>query len=125
MNTQPSSTPPVVPAAPSWQLSSEEQTAFAGSKSTPTLPPAPPPITENILQERQKVHGDFQADAYTAQSLKDILHLSPNWETLTVVQREALEMICTKLGRIVVGNPNHQDHWDDIAGYALLVSKRL
>lgn len=29
-------------------------------------------------------------------------------------------MILAKIARIVSGDPNHADHWDDIAGYALL-----
>jgi hypothetical protein len=33
---------------------------------------------------------------------------------------EALEMICTKIARILSGNPNDPDHWKDIAGYAEL-----
>jgi hypothetical protein len=41
------------------------------------------------------------------------------------IQVEALEMIAHKIGRILSGDPNHQDHWDDIAGYAKLVSERL
>lgn len=44
---------------------------------------------------------------------------------LTAPQRESLELIATKMGRITSGNPNIQDHWDDISGYAELISKRL
>ena len=35
-------------------------------------------------------------------------------------QREALGQITFKIARILSGDPNHPDHWDDIAGYALL-----
>jgi len=38
---------------------------------------------------------------------------------------ESLDLICTKLSRIVTGDCNHQDHWLDIAGYATLISDRL
>jgi len=38
----------------------------------------------------------------------------------TAAQGEAIHMICVKLARIVCGDPNHADHWDDIAGYARL-----
>ncbi len=34
-------------------------------------------------------------------------------------------MIAHKIGRIVSGNPNVQDHWDDIAGYAKLASNEI
>ena len=106
-------------------LLSSEEAKYAVSKSTKSLQSGPPPTTEAILQERQKVHGDFGMDAHNAQSLKKILRESPNWLSMNYVQREALEMICTKIGRICVGDHNHQDHWSDIAGYATLVSKRL
>jgi len=41
------------------------------------------------------------------------------------VQREALEMICTKISRIIVGDCSHVDHWNDLAGYALRVVDSL
>ena len=34
-------------------------------------------------------------------------------------------MILQKLARAFNGNPNKKDTWDDIAGYATLVSKTL
>jgi len=39
--------------------------------------------------------------------------------------REALEMILHKIARILNGNPNYADSWQDIAGYAQLIVKRL
>jgi hypothetical protein len=40
-------------------------------------------------------------------------------------QIEALEMIFSKLARILNGDPNYADSWIDIAGYATLVADRL
>jgi hypothetical protein len=80
---------------------------------------------KDILAERGKVHGDFSDHARFAQSLKRIAQTSPNWNALANVQTEALEMILHKVARILAGDPNHADHWDDIAGYATLVSERL
>lgn len=77
------------------------------------------------MAERNKVHGDYSTDAMNAQMLKDILHMSKNWPQLNHVQRESLEHICTKMGRICAGDPDHKDHWADIAGYAILVAQRL
>lgn len=34
-------------------------------------------------------------------------------------------MICHKMARIINGDPNYRDSWDDVAGYATLVAKRL
>jgi hypothetical protein len=36
-----------------------------------------------------------------------------------------LDMIFTKVGRILNGDSNHIDSWIDIAGYATLVADRL
>lgn len=80
---------------------------------------------EAILAERGKTHGDFTDNARVMQALKRIVHAEVGWDKLTDVQREALHMILHKVGRIISGNPNTKDHWDDIAGYAKLTSERI
>lgn len=77
----------------------------------------------SILEERQKTHGDFAHHAVIAQGLK--AHISNSGQQLSAVQAEGLEMILHKVARILNGNPNHKDHWDDIAGYATLVSREI
>lgn len=77
------------------------------------------------LDERQTTHGDFSDNAVISQNLKQVLHTSTNWHDLTKVQKEALEMICHKMSRIVSGNADEGDHWRDIAGYSTLVEERL
>ena len=79
----------------------------------------------DILDEREKTHGDFYCVAGTAQELKDVMRRGKNWKTLDDTQREALEMIASKIGRIMSGNPHEADHWRDIAGYATLVEQWL
>jgi hypothetical protein len=76
-----------------------------------------------ILNERATTHGDFRDHARVTQRLKGIMTCSPNWQKLSFEQREALDMIQHKIGRILSGNPDHEDHWDDIAGYAKLVPR--
>ena len=78
---------------------------------------------EKILEERGKTHGDFTENAEISQRLKDLVR--PTASRRTDVQNEALDMILHKISRICVGDPNHQDNYDDIAGYAKLVSDRL
>ncbi len=77
-------------------------------------------MTDDILQEREKTHGDFARTAETAQQLKTVLHSAAAVRAIPDVQAEALHMICSKLARIVCGDPNEPDHWRDIAGYARL-----
>ena len=80
--------------------------------------------TTELLAERGKTHGDFTEHAMITQQLKDCMHNHRDWIKLTPVQREALEMIVHKIGRIIAGRPDFRDHWDDIAGYAKLVADR-
>ena len=83
---------------------------------------------DSILTERAKTHGDFSVVADFAQQLKDTMRDAPNWassDTMEPDQYEALEMIASKLARILCGNQNHADSWKDIAGYAMLVCNRL
>jgi len=43
-----------------------------------------------------------------------------NWISLSDEQAEALEMIAVKIARILSGDPEYPDHWDDVIGYAKL-----
>jgi len=74
--------------------------------------------TEEILNEREKTHGDFDRVAYVYESLKNIVERHIN--SYNATQRLAIFMILLKLARIICGNANYDDHWDDISGYALL-----
>jgi hypothetical protein len=78
-----------------------------------------------ILDERKSTHGDFADVAAMGQMTKATWKNGKNWSALTLTQREGLEMIAHKVARILSGNPDEPDHWDDIAGYAKCVSVRL
>jgi hypothetical protein len=77
-----------------------------------------------ILEEREVTHGDFMAKARFIEKVQDIISKNA-WNNLDPDQKEAIHMIFVKLSRILYGDPNYVDHWDDIAGYANLVSERL
>ncbi len=79
-------------------------------------------ITE-ILDERGKRYGKFKDHAEISQRLKYVVR--DRRDVLLDDQREALEMICHKIARILNGDPNYADSWIDIAGYAQLVADRL
>lgn len=78
----------------------------------------------NLLNEREKTHGDYSELAFVSQYLKLALTYGP-FEELPAVHRESLEMICVKMARIVCGDHNEVDHWNDIQGYAELVLKNI
>ena len=79
----------------------------------------------DILAERQKTHGDFYDVAMMAQELKDAMRRGKTWGSLDDTEREALQMIASKIGRILAGNHDEVDHWRDIAGYAELAVREL
>lgn len=78
-----------------------------------------------ILAERGKRYGAFIDNAMRAQVIKSELAAGHAWENMSADQREALDQIATKISRIVTGDPDYVDNWDDIAGFATLVADRL
>lgn len=82
---------------------------------------------DKVLQERGNRYGDFSDHAQICQDLKVIMqNTSVNgWNKLSPVQKQALEVIADKIARILSGDPNYDDNWIDIQGYAKLVQERL
>lgn len=77
------------------------------------------------LAERGNRYGSFVTHAEITQGLKYTMQRSPQWEGLQADQKEALEMVAHKIGRILNGDPNYHDSWHDLVGYAKLVADRL
>jgi hypothetical protein len=82
---------------------------------------------EGTLNDREKTHGSFADVSCTAQALKSVIHAHARLRGQSIDARatEAMDLICTKLARIVNGNAREPDHWHDIAGYATLVEQSL
>lgn len=76
--------------------------------------------SQSVLAARGATYGDYGVQAAFAQDLKDSMGQAPNWHDLKPAQRESLEMIATKISRILHGDPDHVDSWVDVAGYANL-----
>lgn len=79
----------------------------------------------NLLGERQKSHGTYSEVSSICQAIKRTMRNTSGWDHLANEQAEALEMIAMKIARILSGNANFADHWEDIEGYARLVSNEL
>ena len=77
------------------------------------------------LAERGNRYGSFTRHAAVTQRLKTAMLGSDKWHLLAPDQKEALEMIAHKIGRILNGDPDYHDSWHDIVGYAKLVADRL
>ena len=108
------------------------EVALAASQGKGKDKPTPKPEPEvsgvgKVLDARAEQYGSFMQSADTVIRIKGIMHnaIARNEVHLYPDQLQALDMIATKLSRIVHGNPNHLDSWIDIAGYATLVADRL
>ena len=77
-----------------------------------------------ILNEREKVSGDYFHVSRMIQETTRLWSTGPNWSKgkLTDPQITSLEMIALKVTRILQGDNNHVDSWRDIAGYAELAA---
>lgn len=83
--------------------------------------------TEDILKERGKTYGDFVDFSDVSVELRRTIlqGLYAAGVKLSHAQEEAIFMICHKIARIVNGNPDHVDSWQDIAGYAELAVRSI
>lgn len=80
---------------------------------------------EGTLAERGARYGDFVTHAKITQRLKWAMKNETKWQQLEDDQKEALEMVAHKIGRILNGDPNYHDSWHDVIGYIKLVADRL
>ena len=76
------------------------------------------------LNQRQEQYGSFEDVAMFTEQMVDVMRRG-YYEKLAYNQKMALYMICSKMARIVNGNPNHKDSWHNIAGYATLIDNEL
>ena len=79
--------------------------------------------TDPLLIERGSKYGDYGDMANIGDSLRRTMSGTFGWHNkLNAAQRDALLMMSVKISRVLNGDPNVKDHWDDIAGYAKLAA---
>lgn len=84
--------------------------------------------TEKLISTRETTHGPWEVTAQVSHNLKECFRAQAQlacaheqvYNSLSPQREEAIEMILTKIARIISGNPDEPDHWNDIAGYAYL-----
>lgn len=85
------------------------------------------PELQETLDQRGSAYGPFREQAAVAQELKAVIRGA--WlsgiTTLEPFEVEALDMLATKISRIVCGAPRQLDSWHDIAGYASITERDL
>lgn len=77
------------------------------------------------LNERGTRYGEFTSHAVITQSLKRVMVDTTGWRKLSDDKKESLEMIAHKIGRILNGDPEYDDSWVDLSGYAQLIVNNL
>jgi len=80
---------------------------------------------DKVLTERGNRYGAFKDGANIMQQLKSVMRSTDGWERLTDSQKEALEMIQHKIGRVLNGDPTYVDSWTDICGFSQLIVNEL
>lgn len=81
----------------------------------------------SILEERGQKYGAFDTHAMLTQKLKKQFYehfaMYNSKQCLTLSEKESIDMIFHKIGRIGNGDPHYKDSWVDIAGYATLIAE--
>lgn len=80
---------------------------------------------KEILKERGDRYGVFKEHAQICQDLKGVMNTVEGWTRLTSSQKQALEVIADKIARMLNGDPNYDDNWQDIIGYSQLVLDQI
>lgn len=86
-----------------------------------------------VTEERGERYGDFGSLCVTSAQLKETLRdgLKDNERFQTMagkakcVVEEYLDMVATKLARIVTGDPTYDDNYIDIEGYSKITRERV
>lgn len=78
-----------------------------------------------ILNTRGENYGSFESRSIISQQIKRAMVSGKSWNLMSCDKQEALEMIASKISRIVNGKHDHEDSWTDIIGYATLVENTL
>lgn len=80
---------------------------------------------EAILNERGSRYGDFGTQAKAAQAIRDAFKNTPNWSLLPPYMREGLDLVATKISRMLCGDLLYLDNVVDIIGYMTLVKEEM
>ena len=82
----------------------------------------------SLLKERGTRYGDYLQQTIIIENIMAQVYeagYGQAYRELQPDQKDAIRMIVVKLSRILNGDPNYLDNWQDIAGYATLVAERL
>ncbi len=116
---------PNTEASESRGIVDSDSLAQAYTKAMLRIAMTPRSDVDSTLTERGKNYGDFTDNADYAQRIKQAMRDGRMWPQMESYMQEALELIASKIGRMLSGDPRYIDNWHDIAGYAALVEQRI
>lgn len=79
---------------------------------------------DKVLEQRGQQNGDYSLQSDIEQEIKRAIY-STGRDDLSPYMRSSIDQIAHKLARIATGDIWHEDHWDDIQGYAKLAGDRV
>jgi hypothetical protein len=82
-------------------------------------------MIDKVLNERASRYGTFEDHSRISQKLQEVLWDCPNWGKIPLDTRQAFVVICDKMARALNGDPEYDDNFVDIIGYATLVLNRI
>lgn len=74
-----------------------------------------------ILEERDSRYGGIIENATIGMDLVETMMATEGWKKLEPEMKYSMIMIAFKLSRVLAGDPNYDDNWKDISGYATLI----
>ena len=80
---------------------------------------------DKLLEDRGSRYGDFGVQTQTARAIKDTFESAPNWSDLPPYMQEGLDLVATKLSRMLCGDYMYLDNVVDIIGYMTLVKTEM
>lgn len=90
-----------------------------GTRPAPSLPTT----IDATLAQRGSRYGKFTDNSEVFAQFMRMVYDSPAYHEgrLDAVHMHALSNFATKFARLLTGDPNYDDNWRDIAGYATLM----
>lgn len=76
-----------------------------------------------ILEERGAKYGNWTDECNMIHDVMATFGGGGGYASMNNGQKEAFRRIVGKLARLANGDPNHDDSWIDVAGYAQLGSR--
>lgn len=80
---------------------------------------------QDVLTARGSRYGEYADNSKVAMAIWEAIASGTNFASLHPYHKLALQMLSAKVARIVNGDPDYEDNWVDIIGYAELTLREI